>query len=403
MTITKAREPLSDRQLNRATLARQALLQREPLGVTEAIERLVGVQSQEPQAPYVALWSRLVDFEPHDLSRLIESGLAIRGPLMRSTLHLVTAADWSGMQPLLRPMLERDFRGSAFDRNIASVDRDELVTFGERLLRDRALSRMELGALLAERWPDIDPQSMAQAVTILNPCVQVPPRGLWRASGPARWLTSKAWLADLEPTSVVIEDLALRYLAAFGPATILDLQAWCGLTRMRAVVERLEGRLRSFVGEQGEELWDVEGARLPNADTPAPPRFLAPFDNAILAYADRSRIVPAEFRSLMSRDRLMRTFLVDGFVAGTWRFDKSVLSLTSFRELTATDRNALLTEAERLAAFLAPDSADAGRNRLVSSIGDPPVVAVRIDESKIAQAPKDRCTGQGRDGGSEPP
>ena len=180
--------------------------------------------------------------------------------------------------------------------------------------------------MLAEQWPGVDRTSLAHAVSYLEPLVQVPPRGLWRQGGQARWTTAGAWLGgqrlDAEPA---MEDLVLRYLAAFGPATVKDIQAWSGLTRLSEVIDRLRERLRVFHDQDGRELLDVPDGPLPDPDTPAPARFLPPFDNAILSHADRGRIVAPEHRDAVSGDRLLRTFLVDGFVAGTWRLDGATL------------------------------------------------------------------------------
>ncbi|HEY1591769.1 MAG TPA: winged helix DNA-binding domain-containing protein [Solirubrobacteraceae bacterium] len=344
---------LGARALNRALLERQLLLERRAIPVAEMLEQLVGMQAQEPQAPYLGLWSRVHEFRPEELSELIVERGAVRGPLMRATLHLVTAGDWVALRPLVAPVLARGFDASPFRKSIAGVEVEELLALGRQLLSERPRSRAELGPLLAERWPSAEPEALAYAVTYLEPLVQVPPRGVWRASGQARWVTAAGWLEHGVGSDRSLEQLVLRYLTSFGPATIQDVQAWSGLRGLDRVVAGLDGRLRSFQDERGRMLHDVPDGRLPESDTPAPPRFLAPFDNAILAHADRTRIVPAAHRQPVSRDRLMRTFLVDGFVAGSWRIERETLHVHPFARLRRADARAVRSEAERLLEFVA--------------------------------------------------
>jgi hypothetical protein len=332
------------------------LLERRAGRPEEAIEHLVGMQAQEAQAPYLGLWARLQDFAPDELSELIANRKAVRGGLMRSTIHLVTARDYTRLWPLMSAVLASNFRGSPFSKALPGVDRDDLLAFGQELLARQPCTRAELSSQLAEHWPGVDPDSLANAVSFLTPIVQVPPRGLWRQGGQARWTTAESWLELELPEHSSTEELIQRYLAAFGPATVRDIQAWCGLTRLRAVVERLPG-LRIFRDEQGKELVDVPDAPLPHPNTSAPTRFLPPFDNAILSHADRSRIIAPEHRSTIYRDRQMRAFLIDGFVAGTWRIETRRLHVEPINSLHKQDRDALVTEAEKLFTFLRPDDA----------------------------------------------
>jgi hypothetical protein len=356
VTPARKRTVLDNRTLNRALLARQLLLRRHQLPVADAIEHLVGMQAQEPQAPYLGLWSRLESFAPEELSDLIASRGAIRGGLMRSTIHLVTARDWTRLRPLMSPVLARSFNGTAFSRAIAEVDLDELLARARDLLAAKPRTRAELGPILAERWPEVDPTSLAYAVSYLEPIVQVPPRGLWRTSGQARWTTAAGWLNQQVGEEASADALITRYLSAFGPATVQDIHAWSGLSGLRPTVERLRDRLRAFDDERGRELLDVPQGPLPDPDTPVPVRFLAPFDNAILSHADRTRIVSPADRRTLSHDRLMRTFLVDGFVAGTWQIDGATIHVRPFRRLRAAEERAVADEAERLLGFVLPDA-----------------------------------------------
>ena len=354
--------PLARRALNRALLARQLLLDRHPLDAASAIERLGGMQAQEPQAPYLGLWSRLDPYDPQELAGLIATRQAVRGGLMRATIHLVTARDWHWLRPLLSPVLARLYTGSQFSKAAAAAGAEpELLTgLARELLAEKPRTRAELGPLLAQRWPKADPAALAYAATITEPLIQVPPRGLWRQGGAARWTTASAWLGPPPQDTPPADALIPRYLAAFGPATVADIQAWSGLTRLAEAVSRQRDQLVSYRDERGRELFDVPGAPLPDPSTAAPARFLPPFDNAILSHADRGRIVDPGHREFINRDRLLRTFLVDGFVAGTWQLDGGTLHIRPLHPLPAAQRDAVAEEAGRLLAFLAPGASGTG-------------------------------------------
>jgi hypothetical protein len=353
-------EVLGRRALNRALLARQMLLRRERLSAAEAIERLVGMQAQAPNAPYVGLWTRLEGFDPAELVRLVSSREAVRVPLMRTTLHLVTAGDCLALRPLIQPVLEsRFYGGSPFIKHLVRMDMPALLSAGRSLLEERPRTRTELGALLRQRWPDRDATSLAYAITHLVPLVQVPPRGIWGKSGPPAWTTVEAWLGHPLDAHPSLDTMVLRYLAAFGPATVKDIQAWCWLTRLRGIVERLRPHLRTFRDEQSNELFDLPDAPRPDPETPAPPRFLPEYDNVLLSHGDRSRIMARDRRIplLPGNGAAGGTVLIDGCFQGTWQIkrqrDAAILLIRSFAPLSPSDRAAVAEEGARLLAFVA--------------------------------------------------
>jgi hypothetical protein len=357
---------LSQRELNRATLERQMLLRRRKLSAAEAIERLVGMQAQAPAPPYVGLWTRLKDFHPDELACLILERRAVRIALMRNTVHLVSARDCLALRPLMQPVFDRTLYSTRANRaHLEGIDIEALVAAGRTLLEEKPRTAKELGELLQEQWPERDSASLARAIRHLVPLVQVPPRGLWGKSGPAAHTTAEAWLGRPLDPAPSLEETILRYLGAFGPATVKDVQTWSSLSRLGEVIERLRPRLRIFRDESGKELFDVPDAPMPDPDTPAPPRFLPEFDNLILSHADRTRVIAEEYRKAIASKNGMvpATVLVDGFVRGTWKTErtrgKANLEIKPFEPLTKDDRDALAEEGERLIRFVAePDGAE---------------------------------------------
>jgi hypothetical protein len=363
---------LSLRALNRAALHRQLLLDRTPLTALQAVGHLAGLQAQAPLAPYVGLWTRLAGFRQQELKELITERAVLRAHLMRNTVHLVDAGDYLRFRPLYQPLLARHLAGN-FGKNLIGVDLAELAAAAADLLGATALTRVELGARLAPRWPEHDPTSLAYAASHLLPLVQVPPRGLWgEPNHRAAFMLANAWLAGRDPPaspeptrapdptptsqSTILEQLVLRYLAAYGPASVADAQAWSGLSRLREVTDRLGSRLRAFTGPNGADLLDLPDAPRPDPDVPAPPRFLPEYDNLLLSYAERSRVIPHRRPVPLppGHGATGGTLLVDGRWQADWKISQGVLEIEPFISLGPADRDAVAAEGERLLGFVAP-------------------------------------------------
>ena len=351
---------LSLRAINRATLARQHLLARTTTPAVDMVEHLVGMQAQAPFPPYTGLWTRLADFQPGTLADALVDRQVVRIALMRGTVHLVSAADACFLRPLIQPLLDRDLRtNTQHARHLTDLDLPKFADTARHVLAGQPLTAKELGAALAQQWPDREPGALAHAARGLLPLVQVPPRAVWGRSGLTKYHTAEHWLNRELDKSPDPKRMAQRYLAAFGPASVADLQTWSGLTRLREVTDTLD--LRTVTTEDGRELLDLPDAPRPDEDTPAPVRFLPEFDNILLSYADRTRVLTEEHRKRLfgvKNGVFPGTFLVDGFVRGGWRITKqrksAVLTITPWARTTKKDLAALTEEGTRLLDFHAP-------------------------------------------------
>jgi hypothetical protein len=348
---------LSQRALTRAALARQLLLERSPLSVVDAVAHLGGLQAQAPQEPFIGLWSRLRAFDPEVLSGLLLDRRVVRTHLMRRTVHLVTAEDALAWRARHDAMLRQRVLG-VYRRELGGIDLNELAAAGREVMADGEPHTMaEIGRALAVRWPSAGARPLGEAVVAaLVPMAQLPPRGLWRTTAGVRNSLLSSWLRqDIDPPAPDGSDpagqaLLRRYLAAFGPAATADLRAWCGLAGLPAAVAAVRAELVSFRDERGRELLDLPGAPRPDPDTPAPVRFLPAFDNAILGYDDRSRVIDAEHRLLSVQGE--RVVLVDGRVAATWTRDGGSVVVRPLRWFTVAERGAVEEEGLEVAAFL---------------------------------------------------
>ncbi|GAA2716202.1 winged helix DNA-binding domain-containing protein [Actinoplanes palleronii] len=372
---------LDRRALNRATLARQFLLQRTGTPVLDTVAHLVGLQAQEPGEPFIGLWSRVEGFAPAELSRLLEDRAAVRMHLMRRTVHLVTADDAVAWRPRHQSLLRQKAVG-VYRTDLAAVDLDELTARAQELMADgQPRSLGEVGRALAEHWPATRPRVLGEvAVAALVPSVQLPPRGTWRSSAGARYLPLSTWLTGSAPPPPPAPapgrqpavrskadqsaapskadqldpgdaELVRRYLRAFGPAASADLRAWCGLAGLPKAVAALRDELVTFRDDRGRMLLDLPDAPRPDPETPAPVRFLPAFDNAILGYHDRTRIIDDEHRNLSVAG--IRVVLIDGRVAATWSTSTGPVVVTPLRPLTRPEQSEVTDEADRLTTFLA--------------------------------------------------
>lgn len=340
---------LTPRVLNRTALQRQLLLERSALSPVEAIERLIAVQGQDVNPPYFGLWSRLAAFTHDDLTSLLYDRRVVRGSLLRGTQHLALADDYVWLRPLMQAPLTRA-RQAAWGRVTAGVDLEELVALTRGHLAGRTLSRPELRDLLARRWPEADPMALGWSAQALVAVVHPPPSGTWNRGGATPFALAEEWLGRPLDAAPSAARMVSRYLAAFGPASVMDVQAWSGLTRLRPVIEAMS--LRKYRDMEGRVLYDLPEAPLAPEDVPAPVRFLPAFDNLMVAYADRSRMMTAEQRKAVCVGAMVHpTFLVDGVVAGRWDLKDDDLVLKPFAALPEAVMAELAEEGARLLAF----------------------------------------------------
>ncbi|MEU3557248.1 winged helix DNA-binding domain-containing protein [Streptomyces fragilis] len=351
------KERLTRRRLNRATLLRQSLDERAELSVETMVERLAGLHARTSDPPYIGLWNRVDGFRKEDLTTLLDLRAVVRASLHRGARYLVTAEDYLWLRPTLEPML-RGRRERLLGRRTAGVDCGQLAAAARGLLAGRVTPRPELGRALADRWPGRDPLALARSARLLLPVLHPPPSGLWGRRGPAAFVLAEEWLGRSLARRPDPARLVTRHLAAFGPATVEDVQAWSGTSGLREVVEELRPRLREFRGEDGEELLDVPDAPLPPEDLPVPARFLAARDDAVLAHAGGTRLTGAERPRHPPGEP---AFLVDGFVRGGWSLarepgGRAVLTVRLSAPLTRRQREQAAGEGAALLRFAAEDA-----------------------------------------------
>lgn len=351
---------ISLRQLNRATLARQMLLAREKTSALKAIERLVAMQAQLPRPPFVGLWTRVAGFDRAALHKLLHKRSAVRGTLLRGTLHLLSAKDYLQFRPLFQPMLEgaiaQVLRERAKDLNVGQLGRQarSLLEAGPRTFE-------QIRAELVRLNPGKDERAMGYAVRCALELLQVPIEAPWSFPTDAAFTLAEGWLGKAAEAKG-LGPLVLRYLAAFGPASVADMQAWSGMKDLADAFEALRPKLKVFRDARGKELFDLPKAPRPDGDVPAPVRFLPDFDNLVLGHHHRARVIADAHRPHVTTKNLqvLPTFLVDGFVAGTWKIDRArasaTLTLKPFDPLPKKAKDELTHEGAGLLKFVEPDA-----------------------------------------------
>ncbi len=357
------------RQLNRATLARQHLLERATMPAYDMIHHLVGLQAQEPRDPYVGLWSRLVDFDAAELEALLLERRVVRLVVQRGTVHAVTADDCLVLRPLAQRVLTQQLNAHPdYGPLLRDVDLDAVMPIAAEVL-DVPRSTRQLRSELAHRFPEHDAAALAFACRNLLPLIQTPPRGLWSQSGQVVGTTARAWLGrDVDPAPSV-DDVMVRYLAAFGPATVQDAAVWSRYTGLAEVFERLRPSLRTYRDEKGRQYFDVAGDPLPDPDIPAPARLLPQYDNVLLAHKDRTRFIGGDLTAMssiwMGQSGFVGSVLIDGMLAGMWRVDTpkqssteprvaTTMTITTPHQLSETVSAPVSVEAAAFLQFAAP-------------------------------------------------
>lgn len=367
--MTRPPAPITSRALNRATLARQFLLQRHRLSPLQALRRLVGLQGQAANPPYLALLARLDGFTLPQLTRLLDRGTVVRMASLRSTLHLIPADEALGLRALVQPMMQRALRSSR-GRLLDGVDLGALATEAHHLLLSRPLTHSELGAALQRSWPGRDADAMATAARNLLPLAHLPPAGCWDCHARPQLEVLEARASDRTTT---LDALVIRYLQAFGPARPKDMTTWCGIRHLAARFERLRPRLVTFADEHGREHFDLPRAPRPDANTLAPPRLLGPWEALLLSYEERSRFLRDEDRrAVFTSNGIVRaTVWADGMVAGVWDLEEAGNSarivLRPFQAFSSTIEAGLVQESTRVLQAVHPGRRHAVTFELVSA------------------------------------
>jgi Winged helix DNA-binding domain len=324
------------------------------------VERLGGLQAQEPKPAFAALWSRLDGFTPEDLGGLLQARAVVRGTLMRGTLHLVSARDFCTFRGALQPVLDEGLR--ALGDRAEGLDVAAVLPVARTLLQDGPRTFTELRALLLEAFPDVNERALGFAVRMRLPLVVVPTDDLWSFRSPSRFTLAETWLGEGNGEEGSSKALVRCHLAAFGPASTADVQSWSGLRGLGTVLDELRPELVVFRDARGRELFDLPDAPRPDEDVAAPARLLPEFDSLLLAHADRSRIVADEHRSaLVTKNlRVRASFLLDGVIQGTWTVERArkaaTVVLAPFAPLPRRAVTLLGEEALQMLRFLEPDA-----------------------------------------------
>lgn len=356
-------QALNRRTLNRTYLHRQHLLAPAPMTPQQMTTHLVGLQAQLNNPPYIGLWARLAAFERDQLTELIRQKAIVRVAAWRSTLHLLTADDYLNLRVAFEPALIKGLN-SFFGARARALDVPAVVDYARQVYADAPRTQAEIRALLLEAFPHNDPDALAYCARTFLPLVQVFPGGTWGKGGSPAYAAAEAHLGRQANPGYDILPAFRRYLAAFGPASIMDFQFWSGMAKLKGAIEARRGEFVLYRDENGVELYDLPGAPIIDEAAPAPIRLVPEYDNVIIAHSDRARIIAdADYGKIfLSAARVLPTLLIDGFVAGAWRFErlKKRLNLTiaPFAPLDAATRAAVEAEALRTLAFIANPADD---------------------------------------------
>lgn len=353
---------ITQRELNRATLARQLLLERAAMTPVAAVEQLIGMQAQEARPPFIGLWSRLQAGRRGEMIRAVEERQLVRATLMRGTIHLFSAADYRAYRPAIQPVLDRAL--GVLGSRSEGLDIAQVLPAARALLAGNPLPFNDIRRQLQAQFPDMHDRALGYTVRMMLPLVMIPAAHRWGYLANAPFGLADEWIGPAQPPEHALQDLIRRYLAAFGPATVADAQTWLGMPGLKPTFETLRPGLLTFRDERGKTYFDLPDAPRPPADTPAPVRFLPDFDNLLLSHGDRTRIIADDHRGIVYQKgnlRLLPSILVDGVVAGTWRSDRkrrdATLTITPFRSLPPGTKRDLAAGGEGLIRFIEEDAA----------------------------------------------
>jgi hypothetical protein len=355
---------LTRRQLNRATLARQLLVERAELSALDAIERLCAIQAQEARPPYVGLWTRLAGFRREDLHDLLHKRTVVRATFLRGTLHVVAARDYAAFRAALRPVMAEAVK--VLGSRAKGLEPEKVLPVATELYREAPRTFNALRPLLVKAFPEVNERALGYVVRTHLPLVMVPTADRWGYPAVSEFALASDWLAEPLSEDEAPTELVRRYLAAFGPATAVDMQTWSGIGGLKSVLARLRPELEMFTDDKGRELFDLPDAPRPDPDLPVPVRFLPEFDNLVLSHGDRTRVIADEYRGqvVTKNLRVRATVLHDGFVCGTWEVDRkktsATLRVTPFHRLPAGVAEQFAEEGEQLLRFVEPDAATIG-------------------------------------------
>ncbi|MFG3408924.1 winged helix DNA-binding domain-containing protein [Streptomyces sp. NPDC048142] len=352
---------MTARGLNRSTLARQLLLRREPLDAAEGVRRVVALQAQQPASPYLALWNRLVGFDPAGLDAAFTEHAVVKATLMRLTLHAVHADDHPAFREAMHPVVRATRLSTRFTASgLTAEDADALVP---RLLEfaDRPRSTAECEAWLGEQLGEPPRPGAWWGLRQYTPLLHAPTAPPWSFGHRPSYIAPRTGPLRTDPgpeaSAAALRTLVLRYLSGFGPASVADVAQFAMVTRTRAraALADVAGLLERLTGPEGEELFDLPGAPRPDGSEPAPPRLMAMWDSVLLAYSDRGRVLPEAYRRVVIRANgdVLPTLLVDGYVAGVWRPVAGGVEATAFHPLADDVWERLAVEARSLVGLLA--------------------------------------------------